>query len=109
MARDAFIVHDTAPTGHTIALMDSAGALHREVHRAQGDMPEAVRILLPRPRDPAFSRVLIVTPAEATLALEAERLQADLRRDGIEPQVWVINQSLLASGTPTCNSAAATK
>lgn len=98
-ARDAFVVLDTAPTGHTILLMDSAQAYHREVSRTQGDTPPSVRHLLPRLRDPAFTRVLIVTLAEATPVHEAERLQADLRRAGIEPFAWVINQSLLASGT----------
>jgi arsenite-transporting ATPase len=62
-------------------------------------MPEAVRQLLPRLRDPDFTRVLIVTLAEATPVHEAERLQADLRRAQIEPYAWVIDQSLLASGT----------
>jgi hypothetical protein len=60
------VVLDTAPTGHTILLMDSAEAYHREVLRSRGDMPEAVRQLLPRLRDPDFTRVLIVTLAEAT-------------------------------------------
>lgn len=98
-AQDAFVVLDTAPTGHTILLMDSAEAYHREVSRTQGDTPESVRHLLPRLRDPAFTRVLIVTLAEATPVHEAERLQADLRRAGVEPFAWVVNQSLLASGT----------
>jgi arsenite-transporting ATPase len=98
-ARDSFVILDTAPTGHTILLMDSAEAYHREVMRTQGDMPEAVRQLLPRLRDPEFTHVLIVTLAEATPVHEAERLQADLRRAQIEPYAWVIDQSLLASGT----------
>ena len=98
-ARDAFVVLDTAPTGHTILLMDSAEAYHREVGRTQGDMPASVRNLLPRLRDPAFTRILIVTLAEATPVHEAERLQDDLRRAQIEPYAWVINQSLLASET----------
>lgn len=98
-AQDSFVILDTAPTGHTILLMDSAEAYHREVMRTQGDMPEAVRQLLPRLRDPAFTHVLIVTLAEATPVHEAERLQADLRRAQIEPYAWVIDQSLLASGT----------
>jgi arsenite-transporting ATPase len=58
-----------------------------------------VRELLPRLRDPAFTRILIVTLAEATPVHEAERLQTDLARAGIKPYAWVINQSLLASGT----------
>jgi arsenite-transporting ATPase len=98
-ARDAFVVLDTAPTGHTILLMDSAEVYHREVSRTQGDAPQAVRSLLPRLRDPDYTWVLIVTLAEATPVHEAERLQADLRRAGIEPYAWVINQCLLASHT----------
>ena len=97
--KDGFVVLDTAPTGHTILLLDAAEAYHREVLRTHGDTPEAVRELLPRLRDKAFTRVLIVTLAEATPVHEAERLQSDLARAGIEPFAWVINQSLLASGT----------
>lgn len=97
--KDGFVVLDTAPTGHTILLLDAAEAYHREVLRTQGDMPEAVRELLPRLRDPAFTRVLVVTLPEATPVHEAERLQEDLSRAGIMPYAWVINQSLLASGT----------
>lgn len=97
--KDGFVVLDTAPTGHTILLLDAAESYHREVMRTQGDMPEAVRQLLPRLRDPNYTRVLLVTLPEATPVHEAERLSADLERAGIEPQAWVINQSLLASGT----------
>lgn len=97
--KDGFVVLDTAPTGHTILLLDAAEAYHREVMRTRGDMPEAVRELLPRLRDRDFTRVLIVTLPEATPVHEAERLQGDLDRAGIEPFAWVINQSLLASGT----------
>jgi arsenite-transporting ATPase len=96
---DAFVVLDTAPTGHTILLLDAAEAYHQEVMRVQGDMPEAVRQLLPRLRDPAFTRVIVITLAEATPVHEAEHLQRDLARAGIHPYAWVINQSLLASGT----------
>lgn len=97
--QNSFVVLDTAPTGHTLLLLDAAEAYHREVTRTQGDLPEAVRQLLPRLRDPNFTRVLVVTLPEATPVHEAERLQRDLRRAGIEPFAWVINQSLLASGT----------
>ena len=97
--KNGFVVLDTAPTGHTILLLDAAEAYHREVMRTQGDMPESVRELLPRLRDPAFTHVLIVTLPEATPVHEAERLQKDLARAGIAPFAWVINQSLLASGT----------
>jgi len=97
--RDGFVVLDTAPTGHTILLLDAAEAYHREVMRTRGEMPAAVSELLPRLRDPAFTKVLIVTLAEATPVHEAEKLQHDLARAGIAPFAWVINQSLLASGT----------
>lgn len=97
--KNGFVVLDTAPTGHTILLLDAAEAYHREVMRTQGDMPDAVRQLLPRLRDPAYTRVFIVTLPEATPVHEAERLTQDLARAGIEPHAWVINQSLLASGT----------
>ena len=97
--KDRFVILDTAPTGHTILLLDAAEAYHREVLRTQAEMPDAVRSLLPRLRDPAFTKTIIITLAEATPVHEAERLQADLSRAGITPFAWVINQSLLASGT----------
>jgi arsenite-transporting ATPase len=97
--KGGFVVLDTAPTGHTILLLDAAEAYHREVERTQGDMPESVKELLPRLRDKDFTHVFVVTLPEATPVHEAERLQNDLRRAGIEPYAWVINQSLLASGT----------
>ncbi len=97
--KDGFVVLDTAPTGHTLLLLDAAQAYHREVLRTQGDLPAAVTQLLPRLRDPEFTRVLIVTLPEATPVHEAERLQRDLARAGITPFAWVINQSLAASAT----------
>lgn len=89
-----FVVLDTAPTGHTILLLDAALAYHREVTRQSSEMPEAVVTLLPRLRDPNFTRVLIVTLPEATPVHEAAALQRDLQRAEIEPFAWVINQAL---------------
>ena len=97
--KEGFVVLDTAPTGHTILLLDAAEAYHREVLRTQGEMPGAVTQLLPRLRDPAYTKVLVVTLPEATPVHEAERLQQDLARAGIAPFAWVINQSILVSGT----------
>jgi arsenite/tail-anchored protein-transporting ATPase len=91
---DGFVVIDTAPTGHTLLLLDAAESYHREVSRSMNEIPEAVRQLLPRLRDPDFTKVLLVTLAEATPVHEALALQADLRRAGIEPAGWIINQSL---------------
>ncbi|MFN8708464.1 MAG: ArsA-related P-loop ATPase, partial [Planctomyces sp.] len=91
---DRFVVLDTAPTGHTVLLLDSALAYHREVIRQTTAMPEAVEKLLPRLRDQNFTRILIVTLPEATPVHEAAQLQKDLRRAEIEPWAWVINNSL---------------
>lgn len=97
--KNGFVVLDTAPTGHTILLLDAAEAYHREVLRTRGEIPESVSKLLPRLRDSEFTKVFVVTLPEATPVHEAERLQQDLARAGIQPFAWVIEQSLLASGT----------
>ena len=93
-AKDQIVVLDTAPTGHTILLLDAALVYHRELARQSSEVPASVQKLLPQLRDPEFTRVLIVTLPEATPVHEASHLQADLRRAEIEPYAWVINQSL---------------
>lgn len=98
-ARRGVVVLDTAPTGHTLLLLDAAGSYHREIVRTSDVEPEHLITPMMRLRDPSHTRILIVTLPETTPVLEAESLQADLRRAGIEPFAWVINQSLAATHT----------
>ncbi|MCX6089435.1 MAG: arsenical pump-driving ATPase [Candidatus Atribacteria bacterium] len=90
-----FVILDTAPTGHTLLLLDTTEAYHREVTRNANRQSPEVMELLPRLRDPHFTRILIVTLAEPTPVQEAERLQNDLRRAGITPYAWIVNQSFV--------------
>ena len=85
---------DTAPTGHTLLLLDATGAYHREVTRQMSDNDPHLSTPMMQLQDPKQTKVLIVTLAETTPVLEAAGLQTDLRRAGIEPWAWIINNSL---------------
>ena len=96
-SRQSFVVVDTAPTGHTLLLIDATGAYHRDVVRHMNPDLHVVTPMM-RLQDPAQTKMVIVTLPETTPVLEAEALQADLRRAGIEPWAWVVNASLAAAG-----------
>jgi arsenite-transporting ATPase len=91
---ERFVVIDTAPTGHTLLLLDAAESYHREVLKKPSGSPDAVKRLLPRLRDGEFTRVLLVTLPEATPIHEAIQLERDLARADIRPFAWIVNQTL---------------
>lgn len=99
-SRRHFVVIDTAPTGHTLLLLDATGSYHREIARQVGDTMGFVTPLM-RLQDPAQTKVVLVTLAETTPVLEAESLQDDLERAGIHPWAWVINNSIAAAHPQT--------
>ena len=98
-ADNEIVIIDTAPTGHTLLLLDAAQTYHKELERSTGEVPESVQHLLPRLRNPEETDVLLVTLPEATPVFEAARLQVDLKRAGIQAKNWIINQSLAGTGT----------
>ena len=98
-AETEIVVIDTAPTGHTLLLLDATQSYHKEVERTQGEVTGAVANLLPRLRNSKETEVVIVTLPEATPVFEAERLQMDLQRAGINNKWWVVNACLSLTDT----------
>ncbi|WNO03265.1 arsenical pump-driving ATPase [Rhodoferax mekongensis] len=99
-ARSAFVVLDTAPTGHSLLLMDATGAYHRQMLREYGDAnPGRLVTPLMRLQDPQHTKIVLVTLPEVTPVSQAAALQDDLRRAKMEPYAWVINKSMSAAGT----------
>jgi arsenite-transporting ATPase len=98
-ADNEIVVIDTAPSGHTLLLLDATESYHKEIANSSGEVPLSVKKLLPRLRNEEETAVVIVTHAEITPVFEAERLTADLNRAGIHPKWWLINQSMALTGT----------
>ena len=95
-SKNQFVIVDTAPTGHTLLLLDAAGSYHREVARQMGDSLSYITPLM-RLQDPVATKVVIVTLAEPTPVMEAAELQDDLKRAAITPFAWVVNNSIAAA------------
>ena len=96
-ADQKFVIMDTAPTGHTLLLLDATGAYHREFTRQSGTTEPHHLTPMTRMQDPEQTSIVLVTLAETTPVLETANLQAELRRAGIEPWGWVINNSIAAA------------
>ncbi|RPI68712.1 MAG: arsenical pump-driving ATPase [Ignavibacteriae bacterium] len=96
-AKRTFVVMDTAPTGHTLLLLDATGAYHRDVARQMGESGMHFTTPMMQMQDQTHTKIILVTLAETTPVLEAAGLQSDLRRAGIEPWAWVINNCIAAS------------
>lgn len=98
-ARGAFVVMDTAPTGHTLLLLDATGAYHRQMTQDMGTVQGRIVTPLMRLQDPEYTKIILVALPETTPVSEAASLQDDLRRAKIEPWAWVVNRSLGRTGT----------
>jgi arsenite-transporting ATPase len=98
-ARHKFVVVDTAPTGHTLLLLDATGSYHREIARQLGNRQFTTPLM--RLQDPALTKIVIVTLAETTPVLEAAGLERELERAQIHPWAWVVNNSLAAANPTT--------
>ena len=98
-ARGAFVVMDTAPTGHTLLLLDATGAYHRQMTQDMGTVQGRIVTPLMRLQDPEYTKIIVVALPETTPVSEAASLQEDLRRARIEPWAWVVNRSLGRTGT----------
>ena len=105
-ADDQVVVIDTAPTGHTLLLLESTQSYNHEIQRTKGEIPESIKRLLPRLKS-GETEVVIVTLPEATPVYETLRLEDDLKRAGIAAKWWIVNQSLY--GTNTTNPMLAAK
>ena len=93
------VVIDTAPTGHTLLLLDSTESYNQEIEKNHGDVPESAKKLLPRLKNSEETEVLIVTLAEPTPFYESMRLEEDLKRAGIYSKWWIINSSIYKTGS----------
>ena len=93
------VVIDTAPTGHTLLLLDSTESYNQEIEKNQGNVPESAKKLLPRLKDSDETEVLIVTLAEPTPFYESQRLEEDLKRAEIYSKWWIINSSIYKTGS----------
>ena len=93
------VVIDTAPTGHTLLLLDSTESYNQEIEKNQGNVPESAKKLLPRLKNSDETEVLIVTLAEPTPFYESKRLEEDLKRAGIYSKWWIINSSIYKTGS----------
>lgn len=98
-SKDRIVVIDTAPTGHTLLLLDASESYHKEISRSSGEIPDSVRGLLPKLRNEAYTSIIITTLPEMTPVLEAHRLVKDLQRANISIHWWVINQSFYVTDT----------